>query len=66
LARGAHLARDSGVAQVLGIDAVPSQSTRSRFFARCDRRAGEALSGLHAWALQELPARASVFLCRGL
>ena len=57
LARVAHLAHDPAVAEVLGIEAVPSQSTLSRFFARCGRRAGEALSGLHRWALQDLPAR---------
>jgi len=58
LARVAHLAHDPAVAEVLGIEAVPSQSTLSRFFARCGRSAGEALSGLHRWAVQELPVRA--------
>jgi hypothetical protein len=57
LARVAHLAHDPAVAEVLGIEAVPSQSTLSRFFAQCGRSAGEALSGLHRWALTELPAR---------
>ena len=47
-----------GAAEVLGIEAIPSQSTLSRFFARCGRGAGEALSGLHRWALEGLPARA--------
>ena len=58
LARVAHLAHDPAVAEVLGIEAVPSQSTLSRFFARCGRGACEALSDLHRWALQDLPARA--------
>jgi hypothetical protein len=58
LARVAHLAHDLAVAEVLGIEAVPSQSTLSRFFARCGRSACEALGGLHGWALRELPARA--------
>lgn len=58
LARVAHLAHDPAVAEVLGIEAVPSQSTLSRFFARCGRGACEALSGLHRWALQDLAARA--------
>jgi hypothetical protein len=58
LARVAHLAHDPAVAEVLGIEAIPSQSTLSRFFARCGRSAGEALSGLHRWAVQDLPARA--------
>lgn len=57
LARVAHLAHDPAVAEVLGIEAIPSQSTLSRFFARCGRSAGEALSGLHRWALRDLPAR---------
>ena len=57
LARVAHLAHDPAVAEVLGIEAVPSQSTLSRFFARCGRSAAESLSGLHRWALEELPAR---------
>ena len=34
-----------------------NQSTFSRFFARCERFAGEALSGLHAGAVRELPVR---------
>jgi hypothetical protein len=57
LARVAHLAHDPAVAEVLGIEAVPSQSTLSRFFAQCGRSACEALGGLHAWALRELPSR---------
>lgn len=57
LARVAHLAHDPVVAQVLGIEAVPSQSTLSRFFARCGRSACEALGGLHSWALRDLPVR---------
>jgi hypothetical protein len=57
LSRVAHLAHDPAVAEVLGIEAIPSQSTLSRFFARCGRSAAEALSGLHAWAMRELPER---------
>ena len=58
LARVAHLVHDPAVAEVLGIEAVPSQSTLSRFFAQCGQSACEALGGLHAWALRDLPARA--------
>jgi hypothetical protein len=58
LARVAHLAHDPAVAEVLGIEAVPSQSTLSRFFAQCGRKACEALSGLHGWALAGVPERA--------
>jgi Transposase DDE domain group 1 len=57
LARVAHLAHDPAVAEVLGIEAVPSQSTLSRFFAACGRAACEQLGGLHAWALRDLPFR---------
>ncbi len=57
LARVAHLAQDPAVAEVLGIEAVPSQSTLSRFFAACGRAACEKLGGLHAWVLRDLPAR---------
>jgi hypothetical protein len=39
LARVAHLAHDPAVAEVLGIEAVPSQSMLSRFFARWGRKA---------------------------
>ena len=59
LARIAHLAHDPALAQVLGIEAVPSQSTFSRFFGACERKACEALAGLHAWSLRDLPERAS-------
>jgi hypothetical protein len=57
LARVAHLAHDPAVAEVLGIEAVPSQSTLSRFFAACGRKACEELAGLHRWALRDLPSR---------
>jgi len=38
-ARLALLANDPAVAEVLGIEAVPSQSMLTRFFARCGRSA---------------------------
>ncbi|MDP3072830.1 MAG: hypothetical protein Q8N18_21235 [Opitutaceae bacterium] len=44
------------MAEMLSIEAIPSQSTLSRLFAQCGRRrAGEALSGWHPWALADLP-----------
>ncbi len=58
LARIAHLAHDLAQARVLGIEAVPSQSTFSRFLGACERKACEALAGLHAWSLRDLPERA--------
>ena len=45
------------MAEVLSIEAVPSLSTLSRFFAQCGRSAGEALSGLPRWLLIEQPSR---------
>lgn len=58
LARVAHLAHDPALPEVLGIDAVPSQSTLSRFFAACGRGASEALGQVHAACLRDLPERA--------
>src|SRR5688500_14834775 len=57
LARVAHLAHDPAVAEVLGIEAVPSQSPLSRFFASCGWSAAESFPGLLRWALEELPGR---------
>ena len=57
LARVAHLAHDPALPEVLGIEAVPSQSTLSRFFAACGRGASEALGQVHAACLQDLPTR---------
>lgn len=61
LARVAHLAHDPAVAQVLGIEAVPSQSTFSRFFAACGRAACEELVA----ALAEVPLVANFWLRPG-
>ena len=58
-ARIAHLAHDPALAEVLGIEAVPSQSTFSRFFGACERKACEALAGLYSWSLRDLPESAS-------
>ena len=57
LARVAHLAQDPAVAEVLGIEAIPSQSTLSRFFAVFGHGSSERLSQLHAWCLRSLPER---------
>ena len=57
LSRVAWLQSDPAVAQVLGIEAVPSQSTLSRFFAAFTPRSCQALTGLHARALAALPSR---------
>lgn len=57
LSRIAWLQSDPAVAEVLGIEAVPSQSTLSRFFAAFTQRSCQALSGLHTRAVFALPSR---------
>lgn len=58
LSRVAWLQSDAAVAEVLGIEAVASQSTFSRFFGVFTQRSCQALSGLHPKALAALPSRA--------
>ena len=57
LSRVAWLQSDPAVAEVLGIEAVPSQSTLSRFFGVFTQRSCQALSGLHTRAVFALPSR---------
>ena len=57
LSRVAWLQSDPAVAEVLGIEAVPSQSTLSRFFGVFTQRACQALSALHTRAVFALPSR---------
>lgn len=54
LSRVAWLQSDPAVAQVLGIEAVPSQSTLSRFFDVFTQRTCQVLSGLHPRAVCSL------------
>lgn len=42
---------------MLGIEAVPSESSLSRFFARFTQRANDQLARLHCWAVGQLPSR---------
>lgn len=56
LSRVAWLQSDSAVAEVLGIEAVASQSTLSRFFGVFNQRTCQTLGGLHARALYSLPS----------
>ncbi len=56
LSRVAWLQNDPAIAQVLGIEAVASQSTLSRFFEVFSQRACNELSGLHRQAIQVLPS----------
>jgi hypothetical protein len=57
LSRVAWLQADPAVADVLGIEAVPSQSTLSRFFGAFNQRSCEALHALHTRAVFALPTR---------
>ena len=55
LSRVAWLQSDPALADVLGIEAVASQPTFSRFFDGFTQRTSTALSRLHFWALSSLP-----------
>src|SRR5688572_10611144 len=56
LSRVAWLQSDPAIAQVLGIEAVASQSTLSRFFEAFSQKSCNDLSGLHRQAVQGLPS----------
>jgi hypothetical protein len=51
LSRVAWRQSDPAMAEVLGIEAIPSQSTLSRFFGVFTQRACNVLAGLHPQAL---------------
>lgn len=57
LSRVAWLQSDPAVAEVLGVEAVPSQSTLSRFFGVFTQQACHLLSRLYSRALASLPSR---------
>jgi len=56
LSRVAWLQSDPAVAEVLGIESVPSQPTLSRFFAHFNQKSSSILSSLHAWTMGKLPS----------
>jgi hypothetical protein len=56
LSRVAWLQNDPAIAQVLGIEAVASQSTLSRFFDAFSQGSCNELTGLHRQAIQVLPS----------
>ncbi len=56
LSRVAWLQSDPAIAQVLGIEAVASQSTLSRFFEVFTQHSCQVLGQLHPWASQSLPS----------
>ncbi len=57
LSRVAWLQSDPAIAQVLGIEAVASQSTFSRFFAAFEQSDCNQLNQLHRQAIHALPSR---------
>lgn len=57
LSRVAWLRSDPAFSQVLGIEAVPSESSLSRFFAIFRQRTSNELARLHPWAAGQLPSR---------
>ena len=58
LSRVAYMRGDPALADVLGIEAVASQSTLSRFLNGFDESASNGLNGLHQWAMGRLPSLA--------
>ena len=56
--RGSRGCKATAIAELLGIEAVPRQSTLSRFVGAFTMRSCAQLAGLHAWALRRLPSRA--------
>ena len=57
LSRVAWLRSDEAISEVLGIEAVPSESSLSRFFNVFDQQTSEHLAKLHRWAIDQLPTR---------
>ncbi len=56
LSRVAWLQSDAAVAAVLGVEAIASQSTLSRFFGVFTQKSCQVLGGLHAHAAYSLPS----------
>jgi len=56
LSRVAWLAQDVAVADVMGIEAVPSQSTLTRFFRGFSQSSNEGLNALNRWVVSQWPS----------
>ena len=56
LSRISYLRQDPAIAEVLGVEAVGSQSTLSRFLGSFTQWASDGLNGLHLWAAGRLPS----------
>jgi len=52
----AYLQQDPAIARVLGIEAIGSQSTFSRFFGQFNEYSSSRLNDLHRWAMGRLPS----------
>lgn len=57
LSRVAWLQSDAAVSEVLGVEAIASQSTFSRFFDVFGQKTCDVLNGLHQRAVYRLPSR---------
>lgn len=56
LSRVSWLQSDPAVAEVLGVEAIASQPTLSRFFRGFTQGSSSRLAGLHSWAMHSLPS----------
>jgi hypothetical protein len=56
LSRVGWLAQDVAVAEVLGIEAVPSQSTLTRFFQAFSQKSNEGMNALNRWVAGQWPS----------
>ena len=56
LSRVSYLRYDPAIAEVLGVEAVASQSTLSRFLSGFTQERSDGLNGLHLWAVGRLPS----------
>lgn len=56
LSRVAWLAQDVAVADVLGIEAMPSQSTLTRFFRGFSQQSNDGMNALNRWVVGQWPS----------
>jgi hypothetical protein len=56
LSRVSWLAQDAAVAEVMGIEAVPSQSTLTRFLRGFNQQSSEGLNAMNRWVVGQWPS----------